>query len=61
MFEWLKKWLNSQNTETTTSVVEPSKNQTELGCKLHPDYLGSAPPTNNCNSCWQFYSKQRKW
>ncbi len=30
----------------------------EYKCKKHWDYQGLAVPTNNCNDCWEYYSKK---
>ncbi len=32
----------------------------EFKCKKHWDYHGMAVPTNNCNDCWEYYSKKAK-
>jgi hypothetical protein len=41
-------------------AIKPSTNP--FACKIHPDYIPVSPPTNNCNSCWEYYSKGRsKW
>ena len=29
-------------------------------CVLHPEYAGDKEPINNCNSCWEYFSQQRR-
>ena len=29
-------------------------------CKIHWEYKGLAVPTNNCNTCWEYYSQKYK-
>jgi hypothetical protein len=34
--------------------------QNQLHCKDHENYSGATEPINNCNVCWEIYSKKRK-
>ena len=72
MFEWIKLIFEDKETkeEITSSLPEKS-----IGtvmpirfleylpvetCKIHKNYCGFIPPTNNCNGCWEYYSKKFK-
>lgn len=75
MFEWIKSWWNKKK-EPEKVVVQFSLPDGKkfgieaiklldnpFGCKKHPDYVPVAPPINNCNDCWEYYSKGHvgKW
>ncbi len=73
MFEWIKSWFikksdkkDSDNRITIDFILPDGKKFGiecfKLGCKEHPEYSGKFAPTNNCNDCWEFYSKNRhRW
>jgi hypothetical protein len=75
MFKWIKSWWNKKKEPEKVVVrfslpdgkkfgIEAIKlNDNPFGCKKHPNYAPVAPPTNNCNDCWEYYSKGHigKW
>jgi len=79
MFKWLKYLFGSKKNESEKVVVHfklpNGKNldieaikpleylPTESKCKKHWEYTGISAPTNNCNDCWEYYSKKvnHKW
>ena len=49
--------------ETNVITINPEhflEYQHQDHCKLHENYSGATPPINNCNICWEIYSKKCK-
>jgi hypothetical protein len=66
MFDWIKCWWHKKPKSDggkieVEAIKLPEKNP--FGCKKHPDYIPIVPPKNNCNDCWEYYSKGHigKW
>jgi hypothetical protein len=69
-FKWFSENKDLENTPITSSVsqlevktVMPIRFLEYLPtetCKTHRDYTGMIPPKNNCNRCWEYYSKKIK-
>ena len=74
MFNRIKSWFNKKKNskqEFIQCVIDNNKKINEklnkldnlFSCKKHPEYVPIAPPKNNCNDCWEYYSKghTNKW
>ena len=68
MFKWLKSFFVEkapiQREIITMSYAPLEYNYSgSAKCKIHWEYNGLALPTNNCNVCWEYYSKKsnKKW
>ena len=66
MLEWLTSFFNRSQTPLkkiiTSSFSLPEEDHHLLAkkCKVHWEYQGLAYPTNNCNTCWEYYSEKTK-
>ena len=76
MFNWIKSWWNRKKEPEKVVVVHFSLpdgkkfdiealklSDNPFSCKKHPEYVPVEPPKNNCNDCWEYYSKGHagKW
>ena len=73
MFDWLKQLFSKkqETDEVTVHFVLPNGKKFDIvainaqmdkdaSCPIHKDYTGMTAPTNNCNICWEIYSKKLK-
>jgi hypothetical protein len=69
MFNWIKSWWCKGKEPEKVVIpftlpdgkrIEVEALRNPLACKKHPEYVPVAPPTNNCNGCWEYYSQNNK-
>lgn len=66
MLTWIKSLFFQQKPTSEKEIITMSLTTMEYNsvkCKMHQEYQGSTIPTNNCNTCWDYYSKvnRNKW
>ena len=59
MFNWLISLFSCE--KPIIDLVSLTIQESTGSCNLHKNYLGNVPPVNNCNICWEYYSKKVQW